>query len=83
MPPDLPSASRLRRSLKFPIPLKVVPNNLSLIVRRLKTLRCASAELAYRIVLTLNPVYGPALYCLLNQSSYSRTIISLLYRLLN
>ena len=34
------SASRLRRSLHFPVPLKVVPNNLSLIVCKLDTLRC-------------------------------------------
>ena len=46
MPPDPPSASRLRRSLKFPVPLKVVPNNLNLLVRRLDTLRCMSSKLA-------------------------------------
>ena len=42
MPPDPPSASRLRRSLKFP----VLPNNLSLIARGLDSLRSVSSELA-------------------------------------
>ena len=53
VPPNPPSASRLQRSLKFPVPLKVVPNNLSLVVHRLNILRCVSAQLAWPIVLTL------------------------------
>ena len=50
MPPDPPSASRLRRSLKFP----VLPNNLSLIARGLDSLRSVSSELALRIIQNVN-----------------------------
>ena len=46
MPPDPPSASRLRRSLKFPVSQKVVPNNLGLIARGLDSLRSVSSELS-------------------------------------
>ena len=43
MPPDPPSASRLWRSLKFPVSYKVVPYNLSLIARGLDSIRSMSS----------------------------------------
>ena len=46
MPPDPSNASLLGRSLKFPVSLKIVPNNLSLTARRLDSLRSVSSELA-------------------------------------